>query len=368
MRIAISINTSWNIYNFRSGLIKALQAEGHEVFAIAPKDEYSQKLVDELGIEFYPIQIDNKGSNPIKDFMLIQGYKTLFKKVKPDIILQYTIKPNIYGSIAAKSLNIPTINNVSGLGTIFINPKSITSRIGRLLYKYAFQFPKKVFFQNPDDQKLFIENKLVSKSITDVLPGSGVNLEKFKFTPKKKTNPFIFLMISRALYDKGLVEYVEAAKLILKKHSNVEFQLLGTLDYSKGSIPKPLFQSWVDDRIINYLGTTDDVASKIINADCIVLPSYREGTPKTLLEALAIGRPIVTTNVPGCKETVIDGENGYLCEVKNSANLANKMIEMLGLEGNKLISMSVKSRGLAEAKFDDRIVYKQYINTINEIY
>ena len=368
MRIIISINTSWNIYNFRSGLVKGLQNEGHEVLALAPTDDYSKKLEEELNIKHYDIKIDNKGSNPIKDFKLILAYKSLFKKLKPDVVLQYTIKPNIYGTIAAKALKIPTINNVSGLGTIFINPNTITSKIGMMLYKYAFRFPKKVFFQNQDDKKLFIDFGLIDKNLTDVLPGSGVDLKKFEFSPKKKTEKFVFLMISRVLIDKGIVEYVNAAKEILSKHKNLEFQLLGSFDKSKGSISEKLFNSWTNDKIIKYLGTTDDVQSKIKDADCVVLPSYREGTSKTLLESLAIGRPIITTDVPGCRETVLDGLNGYLCEVKNSSSLAKKMELMLSESEEELLEMGMKSRNLAEQKFEQNIVINKYIETINGIH
>ena len=329
MKIIISINTSWNIYNFRSGLVTFLKKEGHEVIAVAPKDDYSQKLESELGCKFYPIDMDNKGSNPVKDIFLTFSYLKLFKKIKPDVILQYTIKPNIYGSIAARLLSIPTINNVSGLGTIFINPNNITSKVALMLYRFAFKFPKRVFFQNNDDLELFIDFNLVKKEISDVLPGSGVDLEKFKYSKKEKKEKFIFLMISRILYDKGIVEFIDAAREIKSKYKNVEFQILGMHDESKGSIPKVKFKKWQEEGIVNYLGVTDDVVSKIITADCVVLPSYREGTPKTLLESLAVGRPIVTTNAPGCKETVINGENGYLCEIKNSKSLESQLIKII---------------------------------------
>ena len=214
MKIVISINTSWNIYNFRSGLVRFLQSQGHDVNAIAPKDDYSERLVSELGCKFHPIEMDNKGSNPIKDLMLMLSYRKLFKEIQPDVILQYTIKPNIYGSIAAKMVGIPVINNVSGLGTIFINPDTITSKIGMMLYKFAFRFPKKVFFQNPDDLKLFTDFGLVKTSICDVLPGSGVDLDKFKYSKKEESEKLIFLMVSRVLIDKGVVEYIDAARQI----------------------------------------------------------------------------------------------------------------------------------------------------------
>ena len=369
MKIVISINTSWNIYNFRSGLVKFLQSEGHEVIAIAPKDEYSDRLEKELGCKYFPIKIDNKGSNPFKDLKLTYVYYRLYKKIKPDAILQYTIKPNIYGSIAAKRLGIPTVNNVSGLGTIFLNTETRTSKIGMMLYKIAFKSPKKVFFQNPDDKNLFMKFGLVSKEICDVLPGSGVDLERFRYServPDKKK--VVFLMIARVLYDKGMVEYVDAARMLLEKYDNIEFQLLGSHDGSKGSIPENEFTNWQKEGVIKYLGTTDNVYSKIEKADCIVLPSYREGTPKTLLEALAIGRPIVTTRAVGCKETVKDGENGYLCKTKSAGSLADSLERIVKLSDDDRNLMGKESRKLAESKFAEKFVFDKYKRVLDGIY
>lgn len=367
MRIAIVINTSWNIYNFRMSLARALMAVGHEVIAIAPRDAYSEKLVA-AGMQYVPVAMENKGTNPVKDLLLIQQFYQIYKTVKPDVILQYTIKPNIYGTLAAKMAGIPVINNVSGLGTVFI-VKNLVSKVALGLYKLAFRFPAKVFFQNEDDRQLFLEHKLVAKEITEVLPGSGVDTARFKPAENFVRHPdFRFLMIARVLYEKGIVEYVEAAKKLKQQFPQVRFQLLGAFDEAGNvGIKKALFQDWIKGGEIEHLGTSDDVAAVIGQADCVVLPSYREGTPKTLLEAAAMGKPIITTNVPGCKETVTAGQNGYLCEVKNAGDLAAKMAQLLQLSDGELKQMGAASRALALARFDEKIVINQYLKAINAI-
>ncbi|QMU30600.1 glycosyltransferase family 4 protein [Adhaeribacter radiodurans] len=367
MRIAIVINTSWNIYNFRMSLVKALLAEGHEVIAIAPPDAYSPYLVA-AGCQYVPIQMENKGTNPLQDMLLIKQFYSVYTKVQPQVILQYTIKPNIYGTLAAKLAGIPTINNVSGLGTVFI-VRNLVSKVALGLYRLAFWFPLKVFFQNHDDQALFIHYKLVKPRLTDVLPGSGIDIKKFVPAPVFTRNlDFTFLMIARVLYEKGVVEFVEASRKLKQKYPQVRCQLLGGLDEAGNiGIKKNTFMAWVNEGAIEYLGTTDDVASVILESDCVVLPSYREGTPKTLLEAAALGKPIITTYVPGCKETVVNGENGYLCEVRNATDLATKMEQMYLLADSQLQQMGAASRRLAVTKFDEQLVIDKYLAVINSI-
>lgn len=364
MRIAIVINKSWNIFNFRMSLVKALLRAGHEVIAIAPEDAYSAKLV-EAGCRFVPLEMESKGTNPLKDLLLINRFRKVYRQVKPDAILQYTIKPNIYGTIAAKLAGIPTINNVSGLGTVFI-VENLVSKIAHALYRFSFQYPAKVFFQNSDDQALFLDRKLVRASITEVIPGSGIDTQRFQPAAQfKRQKPFVFLMVSRALYEKGLVEYVEASKILKRQYPDLRIQLLGAIDEEGNiGIKRTLVEQWAQEGWLEYLGTSDDVASVIHQADCVVLPSYREGTPRTLLEAAAMGKPIVTTNVPGCKETVVDGYNGYLCEVRNGTDLAAKMAQILELTEEELETMGRHSRRLAEDKFDEKYVIDRYFAAI----
>lgn len=366
MRIAIVINTAWNIYNFRVGLIRFLQSKGHEVIAIAPNDSYVSAL-NELGVEYYNLPIEAKGTNPITDFISLFKIIKVYKQAKPDIILHYTVKPNIYGTFVAKWLRIPSISNVSGLGFLFID-KTIASIIGKLLYKIAFYFPEKVFFQNEDDRKLFIENNIVAKNKTDVLPGSGINLEKYKPIQIPSSDNFVFLVIARLLINKGLREYAKAAEVIKNKFADkkIEFWLIGFEEPDiKIGIPKSELELWQKNGWINYLGHSDNVQEYIKQADCMVLPSYREGTSRTLLESIAMGKPIITTNVPGCREVI--HENGILVEAKNYESLADAFELMLSKTEEELAEMGTNSRKIAEAKYDENIVFNKYIEIIESI-
>jgi glycosyltransferase involved in cell wall biosynthesis len=363
MRIGIVINSSWNIYNFRMGLIQSFLSQNHEVIAIAPNDGYGQKLED-IGCEFYELNIEAKGSNPAKDLLLVHKLYNIYKKAKLDIVLHYTVKPNIYGTLAAKMLGISAINNVTGLGTLFIR-QNFTSVIGKVLYRFAFQFPQCVFFQNEDDRQLFIEQKLVSAHITDTLPGSGINVTDFKPQAFKNNHVFTFLMIARVLYDKGILEYIEAIKILKSQNIAVRCQLLGKIDTNAGlGIPHEQVQQWVDEGLIEYLGTVEDVKPIINDADCVILPSYREGVPRTLIEAASLGKPIITTDVPGCRETVKDAFNGFLCNVKDPKDLAEKMKIMLTIGEPMLRKMGANSRQLAVEKFDINIVIRKYDQVI----
>ena len=368
MRVALVINTSWNIWNFRASLVRALQGAGHEVLAIAPPDDYSARLETELGCRYVPILMENKGTNPLKDAALTRRFYQIYRREKPDVVLHYTIKPNIYGSLAARLAGIPSINNVSGLGTVFI-VKNLVSQVALQLYRFAFRFPAKVFFQNADDRQLFLDHGLIRSEITGLLPGSGVDTVRFRPAPQfTRQSPFVFLMVARVLYEKGITEYFEAASIIRQAVPGTRVQLLGGLDEAGGvGVPRATFEEWLKSGDIEYLGRSDDVAAYLHRADCVVLPSYREGTPKTLLEAAAVGKPLVTTDVPGCRDTVQDGQNGYLCQVRSGADLAAKMLQVLHLPEADLQRMGQASRQLAETRFDEKLVLDQYLTAVGEV-
>lgn len=367
MKIAVVLNTSWNIYNFRKGLVNSLMDKGNQVITIAPKDQYTYKLMD-MGCRHIPVKMDSRGASPFKDFFLILELYWIYKKVRPDVILHYTIKPNIYGTIAASLLGIPVINNVCGLGTMFLKD-NLVSRIAITLYRIAFRFPKKIFFQNADDKALFLKRNIVSKKVCGLLPGSGINTNDF--APRiysEKNNQFTFLLISRLIYDKGILEYIEAIEALKKDGIDAKFQLLGQIDEKhKRGIPSDMIQKWIEKNQVEYLGTTEDVRSHIERADCIVLPSYREGTPKTLLEAASMAKPIVATDVPGCNNVVKHGKNGYLCNLKDSEDLADKMKLMLSQDTVSREAMGRFGREYVMKKFDEKIVINKYISTINDI-
>ncbi len=365
-KIVISLNTSWNIYNFRLNLARSLKRAGYDVVLVAPYDKYSEILKQEF--EYHDIYMNNKGTNPKEDFKTLIIFYKLYKAIKPDVVLNYTIKPNIYGNIACSMLNIKTINNISGLGTVFIKENFVT-KIVKNLYKYSLNKSSKVFFQNNEDKELFIEKRLVNPSLCDLLPGSGINTNKFMpMEYEKEDKTFKFLLIARMLWDKGINEYIVAAKIIKQKYQNVEFQLLGSLDaVNKTAISKEQMQSWVDEGLVTYLGVTDDVKEYIKKSDCILLPSYREGTPRTLLESASMGKPIITTNTVGCKNVVDDKINGFLCEVKNSQDLALKMEKMLNLSEEKRKEMGKAGREKMIKEFEESIVINKYLQTIKEI-
>jgi glycosyltransferase involved in cell wall biosynthesis len=366
MRIAVVLNTSWNIYNFRLNLIKSLQAGGHEVHTVAPIDDYTPKLT-ETGCLHHAVKMDSRGANPLKDFALIFELRSIYKQINPDVILHYTIKPNVYGTLAAAWLHIPVINNVCGLGTVFLK-NDFVSRVAVFMYRLSFRYANKVFFQNPDDLNLFLSKQLVAANAVDLLPGSGIDLQRFTPTPVKRTGTFTFLLISRLITDKGILEYVNAVKKLKAEGMNAKFQLLGALDEKhKRGISKEIVDEWIQSGTIEYLGTTEDVRGFIEQAHCVVLPSYREGTPRTLLEAASISRPIIATNVPGCNQVVDDQVNGFLCNLKDADDLAQKMRLMASLDPDTLNQFGENGRKKMEAQYDESVVINKYIEALSEI-
>ena len=343
--------------------VKALLADGHEVHTIAPHDDYTHFLT-ETGCVHHDLKMDSRGANPIKDFLLVFELLSIYRRVKPDVILHYTIKPNVYGTIAAAILRIPSINNVCGLGTIFLK-RNLVSSIAIGLYRFAFLFPKKVFFQNPDDRALFIKKKLVASSSADLIPGSGIDLSRFVPSDFKRNQTFTFLLVSRLITDKGIHEFIDAIRQLKATGINAKFQILGAKDPKhKRGIKLEVIDEWINSGTVEYLGTAKDVRPFIQQADCIVLPSYREGTPRTLLEAASIAKPIITTDVPGCHQVVTDGHNGLLCKLKDSSDLADKMRSMASFDDETLKTMGLNGRKRAELEFDETIVINKYLRAI----
>lgn len=366
MKVAIVLNTSWNIYNFRLNFVKALIAKGYEVHTVAPVDDFTHYLT-EVGCHHHPLTMDSRGINPLKDIALVAELWSIYRALRPDIILHYTIKPNVYGSLAASFLNIPVVNNVCGLGTVFLK-KNMLSAVARVLYRWTFRFPKKVFFQNPDDRDLFVSNKLVPESAADLVPGSGIDLSRFVPGPFTRNKKFTFLLISRIITDKGIMEYVEAVRKLKLRGLDARFQILGAKDpkHQRG-ISVSIIDQWIDSRTIEYLGTTEDVQPFIKSADCIVLPSYREGTPHTLLEAASCAKPIIATDVPGCHNVVTHNYNGLLCRLKDSEDLAAKMDEMACMDDAALRQFGENGRRKMEQEFDEAFVINKYLETLNKL-
>jgi len=365
-KVVIALNTAWNLLNFRSGLIRALVAAGYEVVAVAPPDEYAERL-SVLGCRFVPLPMDNQGTHPVRDLLLLFRFFWLMRAERPDAFLGYTVKPNVYGSLAARALAIPVINNIAGLGAVFIKGGWLNQLV-KGLYQVALSRSQKVFFQNDDDRQLFITSRLVIESVTDLLPGSGIDLAKFSPAPLPAGTPVRFLLIARILWDKGVGEFVEAARLLKQRGVDAECCLLGFLDVQNpAAISRQQMNDWVAEGAVRYLGVSDNVREEIAQADCVVLPSYREGTPRTLLEAAAMARPIVTTDAVGCREVVDDGINGYLCKPKDASDLADKMELIVSLTHAEREVMGLRGREKVEREFDEQIVIGKYLSAIEEV-
>ncbi|HJQ15651.1 MAG TPA: glycosyltransferase family 4 protein [Allosphingosinicella sp.] len=362
--IVLSVNASWNIVNFRMDLIAALQQEGHDVVALAPEDEYSARL-SSFGVDFHPLRIDKQGISPARDLRLMAEYRKALRRIRPDIFLGYTIKPNIYGSLVAHALGIPVINNVSGLGTAFIRKGPLT-QIVSLLYRLAFRRSATIFFQNRDDRDLFVGKKIVRADQAQLLPGSGIDLGHFQPGEHKPAEDrFAFLFIGRLLWDKGIGEYVDAARLVRARHPNTSFRMLGFVDApNRSAVARAQVEAWAREGIVDYLGAAEDVRPHIAAADCVVLPSYREGLPRALLEGAAMGKPLIATDVPGCRDIVEHGTNGLLCTVRDCNALADAMIEMRESNDARRRGMGARGRSLVERGFDRQIVIDRYLAAI----
>lgn len=367
-RIALVANTAWYVFNFRSALIQSLLQEGYEIDVIAPYDSYAEKF-KEWGIQYFPIKMNNKGTNPIEDLSLTQRFYRYFKRERPDAILAYTIKPNIYASIAARMFKIPVINNISGLGTLFIEQNLIT-KLATAMYKFALRRSATVFFQNDDDLAAFLNAKLANPSVVERIPGSGVDTERFQPSETRRTSSeFVFLLLARMLWQKGVGEYIKAARDLKSRYPKIRFQLLGFLDVAnRSAISSAQMKEWTEEGVVEYLGVRDDVVEPLRAADCVVLPSYyREGVPRSLLEAASVGKPIITTRTIGCQDVVDDGANGFLCEPRDAEDLANKMEQMISLSENERLEMGGRGREKMIREFDERIVIDRYLAAVRAI-
>lgn len=365
VKIAFVANTCWNIYNFRKGLVHHFLSKGDKVIVLAPWDEYAEKIV-EWGVKWIDIPLQGTGANPMRDMSYFLKLQKIFKSEKPEIALSYTIKANIYSSLAGKFTGVPVICNVSGLGTVFL-VEGLIGKIALRLYKVAFRSATYVFFQNQDDRELFTNQVNISEERIGILPGSGIDLKKFLPTTIPDNESIEFLMVSRVIIEKGVREFAEAASHF-KEEKNVKFTLIGKFDPDHSrSIPQSELNHWIEEGIIDYKEHSDEIVDLIAKSDALVLPSYREGTSRTLLEGAAMGRPLLASNVPGCKEVVRDGYNGFLFEVQNSKSLIDKIRLFLSLNKQERKQLAANSRKLVEESFDENIVIDMYEQTIRRI-
>ncbi len=363
--VVICANTSWYLVNFRSSLVVSLIGAGYQVVAVAPSDRWSPRL-EELGCRFVPIVIDNKGVSPSRDLALLGRFWGLLRGLRPIAFLGFTIKPNIYGSLACRALGVATINDISGLGTAFIRENWLTN-IVCALYRAALARAHVVFFENPDDRKLFLDRALVQPGRAALLPGAGIDLSWF--APRASTRPagepFRFLLIARLLWDKGVGEFIAAARQVRARKPDVEFQIVGMLNVqNRTAVDSASVEAWVAEGLIDYSGALDDVRPAIANCDCVVLPSYREGAPRTLLEAQAMARPVITTDVPGCREVVEADVTGLLCRVRDADDLARAMFRIIEMTDAERRAMGEAGRRMIEARYDEAIVIRAYLDEL----
>ena len=361
-----------SLIQFRGQLLQSFQESGYRVVACAGGECHETiKKLSKMGVEYIPAPINRTSINPLHDLILLCQLIIIMRRVKPDIVLTYTVKPVVYGMLAARLSGIQKrYAMITGLGYAFIASGSFKQKIlgfiVSFLYKLSLSKVNVVFFQNNDDLNLFRQKKIIREEIRAVrVMGSGVDLEHYKFTPIPYGR-VVFLLIARLLNDKGICEYVEAARMVKEKLPNdeVHFCLLGPFDSNPAAIKPLILKEWVSDGLIEYLGEVDDVRPYIEQCSVFVLPSYREGMPRSVLEAMSMGRAIITTDVPGCRDTVINENNGYLVPVKSVKDLA---IAMLKLADNRQVisKMGIYSRKIAEENFDVNKVNKAILREMN---
>jgi len=322
-----------------------------------------------MGFEVCHIEIDRKGVNVWAEIKLLVGYVRVYKQIAPDLIFHYTIKPNIYGTVAASLLKIPAIAVVTGLGYVFTNRTAISMFVGSL-YKLALRLAYKTIFLNNDDLNLFVKKGLVDANKVGVFPGEGVDVEVFKSRRGHgNIREYDFILIARMLWDKGVMEYIEAAAVVKDKYPDIFFGLLGPIDNGNpAAISEERIMGWENDGVVKYLGVTDDVKGVLEKTGCVVLPSYREGVPRVLLEAASMSVPVVASNVPGCRDVVDDGVTGFLCKVKNVSSLASAMCKIIDLKNEEKIKMGEMSRGNVVRMFSYDVVIESYRDIMKEVF
>lgn len=368
MKIVVLSAQAFSVLKFRSDMISSFVRAGHEVIVGAPDtEEHWYRDIERLGAEYQRIRVNRTSINPIQDLSTLVSIMALLRREKPDLVFSYQAKTVIYGMIAAGICGVPKrYALIAGLGSAFRNTghsmkaKALKAVLS-LEYRIALRFAKKVFFQNQDDAAEFVGRRIVKKTQIEYMNGSGVNLDVFKQTAIPDENRF--LIISRYIRDKGIIEYLEAARIVKQKYPEASFEMVGYYDPNPSALKPDELQPYFDQDIALNCGKQDDVTPYLNRCSVYVLPSYHEGTPKSVLEAMAVGRPIITTNAPGCRETVQDGVNGFLVEVKDVESLAEKMIWLIE-HPTEAKNMGRRSREMVESRFDVRIVNKKLMDSM----
>jgi len=358
-----------SLTNFRGDLIRAMVAANHRVTAMAaPADDKQVKAVQSLGAEFCSFPVQRTGLNPLRDMQTLLALLKAIHRLAPDVILAYTIKPVIWGGLAAFfSKQAKFFALIEGLGYAFqggSRKRRLAGTIATLLYRVCMIRAERVIFLNPDNKRYFEQNNIVKKSKTDMIDGIGLDLTWYAYRPIPESRSPVFLVIARLLGEKGLREYAHAARLVKQRYPDAVFRLLGPADPSPDGIPLEEVRQWQEQGLVDYLGETRDVRPFLADCHIYVLPSYHEGMPRTVLEAMATGRLILTTDVPGCRETVVPGENGYLVTKANAESLAERMIWIIE-HRDEWESMGQAGRRMAEKRFDARRINAEMLQIMN---
>ncbi len=364
----MSANSCRNLVHFRGSLITGLQDAGYRLIAIAPNDASAPALINR-DVELSTIPLARSTTNPFGDLRLLIAYLQAFVGRRPTAYCGFTIKANIYGGIAARICGVPLIANVTGLGTTFL-AKGNLWRLTTALYRVALKRARAVFFHNADDLQTFTRAKIISSSQARLIPGSGIDLSRFSPdpSPAHAQGPITFLFVGRLIRDKGIYEFVDAARAIHGRLPSVVFQVLGDLDpENRTSIQPAELQSWIDEGVVQHLGTQEDVRPFMRSATAIVLPSYREGMSRALLEAAAMGKPLVGSDVPGVRELVDDGVTGMICRPRDAGSLADAMIRIIETPAAELIAFGKNARAKVEREFDEKLVLAAYLNELDGI-
>lgn len=364
-KIAFVSNNAWSVFNFRLDVIQWLLKNNVQVLVFAPTDDYAQRLTA-IGCHFIEIDFNNKGENPLKDYLFYKSLRKLYRAHRPDFIFHYVAKPNIYGSLAAAAEKISSVAVITGLGYPFAK-KNLLFYIIRTLYRRALRNASEVWFLNNEDAKVFITEKIVPINRMKVLPGEGINTNHFApGTTGKQNETFDFLMSTRLLKSKGIGLYADAARILKKKNYNVTFSLIGFFEENHpDSIPREDLTKWEKEGLISYQGFADDVRPYVQKTDCVVFPSfYNEGVPRCLMEAASMEKPAITSFNRGCKEVVLNNSNGYICNINDPFDLADKMEKMLIAPPEERQRMGKNGRQLVLKKFDICKIIEEYSNTL----
>ncbi len=366
-KIVLVANTSWNIHHFRSSLLEALEEHKISITVLAPADAHSVHLYNRPHLRYIPLnRLNRRGMNPFKEWSAIGELKKRFREEAPDLIIQFTIKPNIYGSLAAADLGIPVVSVVTGLGYTFLHNGWLQWFVKRL-YRLAFRSNTRVIFENKEDRLYFTESGLVDASKAVSIRGCGVNTRTFAPVTEEEPSPPVFLFLGRFLHDKGIVEFVEAARRLKYSHPTVRCVLVGAPDPGNpASISALQLEQWLEEDLFEYKGFQEQVQPFIKAATAVVLPSYREAIPRALTEAMAMAKPVITTDTPGCREAVTQGVQGYLVPVKDATALYEAMVKMLALQPAARKEMGRQGRLLTVRHFDDRLIADALLRIIGE--